>query len=422
MPKNYNPRKLSIHLVLCTLLMIVLSSSCKKKDNSPESPSPVMTITFTGNYINPDLGAIVFISDKNGKTIADTSVTGNSKVVIYPLPGVTVPDRFTVTIVSWEPGMHNFTITLNSFMEVSKGEWMTQGHRADTTGHFTFSMSFIPPHTGPILYSTAGSSNLTFLTTGLDNWLYREQDALYILLKTTSGPKFSWTYGYISQPQEYLIDLSAMEDAKTQAVTLPFVAQNYLATLRGFSVNNYETPLNWRCDEVISEGMALNTIPLAYPDGKFAGFSTEIEIAEDFVTPYTYTYHVNGSIPPAFRKIEAAMSLQSVGKGAATINASGTFTVTGMSWEFNAQNRQAYVWNVYAPDSVRTIHLPALSTNMKSMFPDLAIDSLSFVKSELTEYWTVQSYEEMVSMLFSPANPHTMDYFERSSIRVVPGK
>jgi hypothetical protein len=403
-------------------LAITAILSCKKKDNNTMAgTSAIITVNFTDNFINPKLGAIVFISDTSGNTLADTLVSGNGKVAVMPLPGAKVPERFTVTLVLWEPGMHNFTITLNSFLGISTGEWTVQGHRADTTGHFIFSMQNIPAHTGPILYSISGSSNVTFLTTGLDTWLYKDPDALYIMLRTASGPKFKWITG-VTNNGDYSADLSNMDNAISHQISLPFTAQNYLVTLRGFKDNYYETPLNWRCDEIISEGIPVSSLSVSYPDGAFNGFSTALEIAENYVTPYTYTYHADGTIPDLFKKIDATVLLATPGQGQATIQTNGTYTMTNMSWIFNAWNRQSFVWNVFGPDSIRTIKLPKLSADAGKMFPELAIDSLTFMKAELTNFWNISSYDNLVKQVFDPLHPHEMDHLEGSSIRYVPGK
>jgi hypothetical protein len=418
--KNYTVRLNRIPLFLFIILAIL--SSCKKKESVTEEAPTLMTLQFTGNYIYPQLSAIIFISDDQGKVIGDTMVSGNTTVAIKALSGKTVPASFTVTLATWEPGMHNFVITLNTYTNVSPGTWALEGHRADTTGHYTLSFQNVPQTGSPILFSNKGYSNETFITEGLTGYLYGDPDDLYIKINTNAGPKFKWVPGI--QPSAMLVvDLSQMEDASLGAVNLPFSAQQYVAKLKGYPGSDHTTPFWYLSDDVISDGTPKSQLLFAYPPGKFDGFGTSIEIAENYITPYIYTYHLDGPIPESFRKIDAQVNSVTVNApGAVTQSLGGTYTSAETSWFFNAYNHQAFIWNIYCPQNTGTVKLPDLSPDMKRMFPSLAHDSLTYSQTELYLYYAAADYPSWVRMLFDPSAPKQAEHLEASSIRYLPGK
>jgi len=405
-------------LLFISFAALVAVSGCKKKGDTPVPVSnPLMTIDFTDNYVNPKLGALVFISDMNGELLADTLFTGNQHLVIYPMAGKTAPARFMVTIASWEPNMHNFTISMNTYLYIEPAAWRLKGERHDTLGHITVSLSNVPAHTGPVLYANLGFSNLTFATLERINYVYVNPDDLYIKINTASGVKYVWQTG-IAPGGTYTTDMAQTLAAETKTIALPGTAVYYEATLTGYRQPFTEGAQATEADEVFGDGTPASSITVSYPPSTYTSFNTDLNYTADWTSNITWRYHVQGAIPDAFKQTSATVHNVTPVPGTHTlsINTGGDFTTANANWIFMARNNQIFQWTVTGPDSITTIHLPKLPPSVAKMFPVLALDSLTLSNIELSKCWSHPSYPAYLQAIFDPTQPHSAETMEVSSM------
>ncbi|MEI6433755.1 MAG: hypothetical protein WCP32_02845 [Bacteroidota bacterium] len=390
--------------------------SCKKKDNSTDPGKQwLMTVNFKDDYINPKLKAIVFVSDANGNPLADTMVAGNTNVLLYSEKTATPP--FQVTIVKWEPDMHNFLVTISTYQNVTPSEWTLQGRRLVSTGEATINLQNVPNHSGPILYSNSGYSNLTFATAGNKHPIYQLPDDLYIKLSSPSGSLYKWTNGIIPG-ETYDVDLSDMKTAEPHTITFPVATQDFHVKVYGYRDTSYLS-LPIAADELIGNGDKVDNVTVSVPPATFSRFRTYIELIESWASPLTYTCSQNDAIPDSFIKLNAAINNINIQGSKTDFNSVGDFTVTSAVWYFHDTENLAFEWTVFGPDTLTTISLPILPPAMKSMFPTLALDSLTFYQFEIINYPKFDSYNAYLENIFNPATSGLADRLNSSSIRVM---
>lgn len=406
-------------LFLITGIMMILSGCKKTNDDPPAVPTPLMTLDFTDDFVNPKLGAIVFISDMQGNLLADTGFTGNKKIVLFQVKGTQLPLSFMVTIARWEPDMHNFTITLQSWMYITPAEWRLKGNRRDTTGQITINLVNVPVHNGPVLYANRGFSNLTFSTTARINSLYETPDDLYVRVNTQNGPFYVWQNGVIPGGV-YTVDMSTAVIAETKTIGFPGPAEYYEAVLSGYRQTDYETTLSTQADEILGDGLPAANVTLSYPPDVYEGFQTQLKYIENWSSNTTWQYQVTGLIPEVFKKTNASVlsAISFDQPPELLLETSGNFTVANANWQFNAYNSQNFSWTLSGPDTVTVMKLPKLPPSMVKMFPVLSLDSLVLSHIELNEYYRYPSYLSFVSACFNPSAPLKPENMEVSSITV----
>jgi hypothetical protein len=140
-------------------------------------------------------------------------------------------------------------------------------------------------------------------------------------------------------------------------------------------------------------------------------------IQETYSSDATWFYHTEGAIPDKFIKINADILSMQPKKGSLMIQAGGTFDMVAAHWEFVDYALLFYEWQVYTPDTSRTIILPEIPPAFKRMFPTISQDSLIFQYAELTDLQNLASYNELISKLFDPAHPTRMDRYDASTLR-----
>jgi hypothetical protein len=389
--------------------------SCKKKKSTPELEKQwLLTLNLTNDFVNPKLGAIVFISDAKGNQVTDTLVSGNTRLVINTDQHVAVP--FQVTIVKWEPDMHNFLVTINTYMNVTPAEWTIRGQRLVSSGDAVVNLLNVPVHSGPILYSGPGYSNLTFATTGNTIPLFNTPDDLYVKLNASSVPLFKWTSGIVPAGN-YDIDLSSMGIALQHNISLPVPAQDFLVKVMGYRDTSNINSLPYLTDEQIGSGTKVDSINVSYPPSVFKSYHTYIQMIESWTSSSTYAYAKDGQVPDSFVRINASISADKIEGSRTSFTSSGQFTVTSAKWTFQDANKLAFEWTVSGPDTLTTISLPVIPPSMKSMFPTLSPDSLQLYQFELIHYPAIKSYPEYLAKSFNPADPGRKDKLESSSVR-----
>ena len=399
-------------MILMTIML--LSGGCRKDvETFPEAKTVLMTINFTANYINPKLGAIIFASDSLGNVIADTAFKGNGKLLLYTRPGIKNPLRFTLTIASWEPSMHNFEISMKSYLQVATAEWTLQGHRPDTLGHFTVSLSNIP-QPALILYANAGYANLTTNYTDVTDLSYIDPDELYIKIEHNQDEVYKLISG-IHPGGTYTVDMS---DAVSPVFSnISMSGQYYEARIWGFRDADYENGLPVMTDFSLGSVPAGNLVRVAVLPGHFQGYHSELKLIENWDSMTSYSCRRNGDIPAAFDKIDArvgSVTTHPAGKLEATTY--GDFTTTCATWQFYGRNNQSFTWTMSGNNTLADIRLPNLSANMLQTFPTFSLDSLYFFNLELTKYHDLASYQDFLNTIFDPSGPKTQNKLNASAL------
>jgi hypothetical protein len=404
------------------LLAVVLASclSCKKKtaEESPPVLQPsLFTITFTDNFIADQYKAIVFISDPGGKTLADTTCTTNTTYHFTLKEGLATPAWMMVTIVNYEAVMHELRIHLNTYTMVTPGtSWTIRGEHPDSTGHITASLVNVPSPHGQIIYSNSGYYNLTFNPNQRTCMLYKSTDDLYVKVAMASGDRYKILPGIVPGGV-YSVDMADAAPTEAHAIAFPFPVQNYEADIYGYKEQSFDSPVPILADMVISDGSAASSVKVSGPPAYFAGYHTQLMIQETYTSDVTWQYHTDGAIPGSFKKIEASVNSVQADRGTVNVQASGIFEMLTAHWEYATPALEFYYWDIFSPDTTQTVSLPELSPAFSGLFNSLAIDSLSLVYTELTDFQTVASYGEFLQNCFEVSPPKTIDRFEASSVR-----
>jgi hypothetical protein len=402
-------------LLFCLTAGILATPGCKKKDieTYPETRRVLMTVNFTDNYINPKLGAIVFASDSMGNVIADTLVKGNSQVILLANPGVKIPARFMLTIAAWEPSMHNFEISIKSYMQVTSAQWTFKGHRPDTLGHFTVNLINVPPAT-LILYANAGYANLTTITSNVNNLSYLDPDNLFIKTENSQGQKYLWIND-IHPGETYNADLSLAQTPAFSTISLE--GKYYEARVWGYKETDYENSLPVMTSFSLGDVPSGNQVQVSVLPGEFQGYRTELKLVENWESNTEYFCRVNGAIPASFQKTDARiLSVNTYTGGKIEVHSVGNFTTANSTWQFYGHNNQSFSWTMCGSDTTTTFQLPHLSPSLLQMFPTLSIDSLNFLHVELASYPGIASYNEFLNHLFDPSSPHSQNNLNASTL------
>jgi len=400
--------------------MILVSPACKKnKNDEPGSKQTIMTINFTRDIINPLFGAIVFISDMQGRLVADTIFNGNGNLMIQVSHDFTIPDKFMVTIITPEMGQHKVFVKMNTYLYASTAEWTLSGNRADTLGHATISLTNLPPMTGPVLYSSSGFFNLTSDVISKPVILSKTPDNLYIMIHTQEGPRFKWFTG-LNLNGDYLVDMGSTQIPEIASITLPSKAVFFESHVTGYPDGNWDSPIPYTCDIGFGDGTPVTSISVTYPPLIFSGFHTELMVQESWDSPATWYYHVDGDIPVTFKKINAAVNQMQATNGKLYLQTSGQFEVTSATWGFSGSNTPDFEWKIFGPDTISQIILPDLSQKFKLSYPELSIDSLSFQSVELMHFVQPISYYGFLDQILKSSHPDPIQRLETSSVIWLP--
>ncbi len=400
--------------LLLFIATITVALSCKKtEDVIVEEKQWNMTLIFKDDYINPKLKAIVFISDADGKTLADTLISGNPRL-FYNIKG-TISLPLQISIVTWEPDMHNFLVTIHTYKNVYQNEWTLTGKRLSSAGDATVNLLNVPAHSGPVLYANSGHSNLTFATTEVKHPVYQSPDDLYIRLITIAGPMYKWYAGLVPGGL-FDIDISLMQSALQHTISFPFPAQDFHAEVSGYQDTAALNPLPIITDEQLGDGIAVNAVNVSYPPAIFSCFQTNLEAIDSWTSPNSWNYRKYGPIPDAFIKTDAMVNFFNYSGSSTYFKTSGTFTVTSAKWTFQDSDKLAFEWIVSGSDTITSIKLPAFPPSMKSMFPTLSPDSLHLCQFELTHYPSADSYFKFLEKVFSPSNGGSDSKLEAASV------
>ncbi len=404
--------------VLGVIFLLVLSlASCKKSKNEPALPKSLFIIDFADNYIKKQLSGFILVSDQQGKFLGDTICNANGKYPVYLKSNSPVPARLTITVGYYEIIMHILTIHLNTYTNVIPfGEWKMKGSRPDTLGHTTVSLANLPVLNGPIIYSNAGYSNMTFGTSDQEQMLYLSPDDLYVKIKAQGGDKFKWQQN-IKLSETYTIDMSDAGTPVYHTISFPVNAQDYDVSLYGYKDTNYDSPLSVLTDRVISDGTIINNVNLAFPPSAFSGFLTDMMIRESYTSDLQWFHRVTGVIPDQFRKIDASINSVSAMAGRASLNVSGTFMMSAINWQFVDIEHTLFDWNIFGPDTANVLSLPVLSPNLVKLFPNLKIDSMAYASTELQYYPNLNNYQDILRVLFDPNRTNLPADFEMRSVK-----
>jgi len=407
-------------LVIIVTGFLVIMAGCKKKDPEPQPASKhtLMTMNFTDNFINPKLGAIVFASDSLGQIISDTLIKGNMKLKLMLRTGAKIPGRFTLTIVTWEPSMHNFEVKLQSYLQVATTEWTLKGFRPDTLGHVTINLSGIP-NSSLVMYSNSGYSNLTTINSNVRNLSYLDPDVL--LVKTENyNQKYLWVDD-IKPGNLYNLDFSNAEMPVLDTILI--AGQYYEARIWGFreSDQNQQFPImtNYSLGNIPVE----NKIVVAAFPQYFNEYTTELKLVENWSSATSYTTRTHGPIPKEFKKCYAGLqSFADKSHGTVELVTTGTYTTGIVNWQFYGHNNQIFTWDLAGNDTTKHFQLPDISPMLKQTFPTLSLDSLYFHHLQLDNYPDITGYENLLTKLFNPAEPAAVSSLNVSTLTFGQGK
>jgi len=378
-----------------------------------------MTISFMKDYINPLFGVNVFISDMQGRLLADTNFSGNGDLVIRGSEDIIIPARFMVTIVTPEMGQHKVYVKMNTYLYVSSGDWTLTGNRTDTLGHATISLTNLPALTGPVLYSSSGFFNFTSDIISKPVMLFKAPDDLFICIHTPEGPRFKWFPG-ITLNGDYAIDMGSVQVPETVDITIPSEAVFFESRITGYPDGNWDSPVPFTCDMGFGDGTPVTSIPVSYPQSIFAGFHTELMVQESWESPATWYYHVDGAIPAAFKKINATVNQMQATTGRLYLQTDGQFEVTEATWGYSGLNKPDFEWNFLGPDTLSLILIPELPPKFRTTYPDLSIDSLSIRSVHLMHFAQPVTYDGFLDLILKSSHPDPLQRLETSSVIWLP--
>ncbi len=402
-------------LVFFILPLLIISYSCKKKTEGPLLRPLLMTINVAGNYFNPVLGGVIFISDQQGRALSDTFCPGDGSYRFYGKAGTTAPSLFEITILRAEPFWHSFNITIETYTCINSSEWTLKAYRADTVGKVYPSYINIPAHNDAILVSSSGFSNLTSSLEPIPIPLYTSPDAIYFGIPTSAGTKYKWFSG-IQAHSSYTFDLSNPLPADKTTVSFPAPVQYYECRVQGFPDGNFNSPIPYMVDQLLGDGSVTNKAEVYFPPSKFQGFHTDIMLQESYTSNQNWSYHVDGGIPALFRKIDASLVSFTSTNTSLQLKASGDMDAVSGTWQFLSPFQGMVEWTVYAPDTATSLQLPHLAPALSGMFPWFSRDSLTFEKAQLTDLVNCKGYAGLIDRLFNPLNPSSFERQEVSSL------
>jgi hypothetical protein len=408
----------SVNRSLIVLLILFISlTGCKKNSPGPDSGNPLLTVNFTDKFIPDQLSAIVFISDANGNLLADTTCRSNGQYLIYPENDRKVTSTIMVTVVNYEVVMHILEVHLNTYTKVTPySEWTLKGTKPDSVGHSVVNLTNLPAITGPILYSNAGFHNLTFRSSNCIQLMYKTPDELYVRIRTAGVDKYKWQEGIVPG-NTYTVDMSDAIAADHHTITFPFNVKDYEVVVSGYTGANFDSPLTHRTDEILSDGIAVNSIRVAFPPALFSGYISDLMLHETYQSDVQWFSHSLGNIPDQFRKIDATVTSVAVNGQQVVKVAAGTYKVWGANWQFYSSGEQSFDWNIYGPDTTSVLKLPVIAPAVSAFFTSICMDSLQYQYIQLDDYPNLSDYNEVLQKLFVTSSPKTASDFEKSSIR-----
>jgi hypothetical protein len=208
----------------------------------------------------------------------------------------------------------------------------------------------------------------------------------------------------------------------TQSITFPVNAVYYETRINGYRESNTQSPFNYLIDESFGDGNPVSFVEVSYPASKFSAFHTQLSLTTDWSSPNTYFYRYDGTIPTLFKMTDASVTGTSPAPGTIEFSTAGSYNVSNANWKFSAANNQIFDWNIYAPDSIKKLFLPALPPSILHEFPVLKMDSLVLDHIELQNFYGFSTYGEVIDKVFIIDPPAGMEHLEAGSVRVVPSK
>ena len=403
------------NLVFLIFPVLIFAYSCKKNSEAPSTRPLLMTVNVAGNYFSPVLGGVIFISDMKGNALSDTFCLGDGKYRFFGRAGTIAPPLIEVTTVRAEPYWHSFNITIETYTCIIPSEWTLQSYHADTVGKIYPSYINIPAHNDAILISSSGYSNLTSSLEPIPIPLYTSPDAIYFGIPTSAGMKYKWFSG-IPANTAYTFDLSDPLPAEKTTVLFPAPVQYYECRVQGFPGGNFNSPIPYMVDELLGDGSITSKAEVYFPPSKFQGFHTDIMLVENYLSNQSWSYHVDGEIPAAFKKIAAQLNSYTATNTRLLVKASGDLDAVSGTWQFLSPFQGMVEWTVYAPDTSTSVQLPQVAPALNGMFPWFSRDSLTFEKVQLTDLVNCKGYAGMIGRLYNPLNPSGFERQEVSSL------
>jgi hypothetical protein len=400
--------------VLVFLSIAILAvSACKKKDdagtNAPAKPDYLLYVHFSANYYGNQPALVIFISDMNGRLLADTSLSGINDVKIFPdNPASGIPDKMMVTVFNaYNYGVKGSgSVSLITYAGVQPGDWTFHGNEiAGPVGQARLVFENIPqPAAMEYFYLSQYGSWRTYaeLPSVIDG-IGINQDPEYFYLKVNTraaGLKYKWIND-VSKDTSVTVDLSVMDTPLEKNISIPFTADHYWADLLGYrTAGDYKG--YYRLEDVMNYSFdtAVSSLTLHYPSSGIAKFQTEIEL-RDAARKDRYYFQANfGDIPSAFNRTDADVVISNSSPKQFNMHITGSCTNAYLSWSYMGMINY-YNWMIFCPSDQTGCTFPDLPAYLSGLYPDLRADSLKLWGVMLYQLPGI-SYQEYINILFNP--------------------
>lgn len=399
-------------LLFAFFLFLFILPSCKKKSDESSSRPHLMTIHVGNNYFNPVLGGVIYISGRDGKTIDDVMCHGSGDYSFYGESGTSAPAWIDITIVRIEPFWHSYSIVAETYTRLQPGEWTLTGSRADTIGSVNPVFVNVPEHTGNILISSSGYSNLTFTPGLIPIPLYKSPDDLLFSIPTLTGWRYQWA-GWLSPGFKDTLDLSQTLYPESTTLRLGNVPVSYYeCRVDGFSDSASRNNLPLRVVELLDTDNPDGTVKLCYPPAKFSWFHSEFSVVDDWNSGKQYYYQAEGAVPTLFKRNSAIPGdIYSEGYHL-NIHATGDFDALCGLWIYQSPYQGMVEWRVYGPDTATSLIVPETAAALNEQFPWLHRDSLACQQAELIDAINISGYTTLINKIYNPSKPSQMNRIE----------
>ena len=101
--------------------------SCQKQSTEPTEPALRLFVAkFVNDWLRPGSGeGIIFISDKKGNLLADTTWIGNTTITLRPQNGLTeFPDTISVTTIVKDTMYKDVYLSTNLYVNPATWTWL----------------------------------------------------------------------------------------------------------------------------------------------------------------------------------------------------------------------------------------------------------------------------------------------------------
>ncbi len=396
----------SVLLILC----IITLTAC----DDDEQEKPLLTVIVPENSMLSTHALWILITDIDN-TILDFRKLNNGDKVFFKRPAGFSGERIHVhrLAVTSTPSGDPFIYGLSSYLATKGGTMRMSSPFSEPVqvGEHSFTITDVPEdyfeliRTAPYLHSTNFTVNEAGAYTGKTPIL-ENNHALFYWLFVDDGSNLPPRYRYLDPVQagdNLAVSYNDLTEADAKTISLGtdgVEADEAIVTIASDEPGeNYPFSVAYSYSE---SGMEV-----FHPGNTFSSYLTRIRLN---TINKTVIHEVRGSIPSAFKPLNASVL--------SIINADNTFTVTTIgsydytlvsgssNWEAGGRSHALY-WDVYLDDeAVKTFTLPMFPTAILEAYPALATATVfeaPFV--DIGDYDTANGYDAYVNMLWNKNVP-----------------